>query len=100
MRRSIPHGIAIINTSLLPGTATLTAHEKDGSTGTFSVAVPAQGMYVNLLESITWVGTGLGGTQCYITVSSDFAGMDGFGMIANENTGESMGYLPRKPEGQ
>lgn len=91
------NGIAIINTGSTAGTANFTAYEKDGSVGSVaSVAVPAKGMYVNLLESMPWVGTDLGGSQCYIQVSSDFAA-DGFGMIAKPGTGESMGYLPRKP---
>jgi hypothetical protein len=88
------NGIAVINTSSTAGTANFTAQERDGSVGTFSVAIPAKGMYVNLLELIPWVGTGLGNSQCYITVTTDFAA-DGFGMIAKETTGESMGYLPR-----
>lgn len=90
------NGIAIINNTSAGGTASLTAYQKDGAVGTATVSVPAKGMYVNLLESITWSGSGLGGQQCYITVTTDYGSPDGFGMIAKETTGESMGYLPRQ----
>jgi hypothetical protein len=92
------NGIAIVNTGSTAGTATLTAYEKDGSVGQAVVDVPAKGMYVNLLELMTWTGTGLGGSQCYIQVDTTgiaSADLDGLGMIA-KSTGESMGYLPRK----
>jgi len=90
------NGIAVINTGATAGTSTFTAYQKNGSVGTVaSVPVAARGMYVNLLESMPWTGTGLGGQQAYISVSSDFV-CDGFGMMAKPGTGESMGYLPRK----
>jgi hypothetical protein len=89
------NGIAVINTGSTAGTAIFKAYEKDGSVGTFTTPVAANSMYVNLLENMPWVGTGLGGAQCYITVTTDFAA-DGFGMISKDETGESMGYLPRK----
>jgi hypothetical protein len=53
-------------------------------------------MYVAALENIGFIGTGLGDMPVYISVSSDFASLDGFAMIANPASGESMGYLCRK----
>ena len=50
-------------------------------------------MFVDLLENISWSGTGLGDTQCYISVTTDFV-CDGFAMMAND-AHEAMGYLPR-----
>jgi len=102
------NGIAIINTSSAGGTAKLTAHEKDGTVCESPVITVAAGsMFVDLLENISWNKTSGSGVcsgannQSWISVlSTDFNGMDGFGMIANEVSGESMGYLPRKPEGQ
>jgi len=96
------NGIAIVNTGATAGSVTLTANEADGSVGTFGpVSIPAKGMYVNLLESIPWVGAGLGGQRCYITVTSTdipLINLDGFGMLAHDDgvSGGSMGYLPRK----
>jgi hypothetical protein len=94
------NGIAVINTGATAGNVTLTAQERDGSVGTFSTPLAARGMYVNTLEAIPWVGAGLGGVQCYITVTSTdipLANLDGFGMIAENGTAaDSMGYIPRK----
>jgi len=91
------NGIAIVNKSANAGVATITAYEQDGSVGTATVNVGANSMYVNLLESITWTGTGLGGSPAYVVVVGDVFTPDGFGMIANPTSGESMGYLPRQP---
>lgn len=96
------NGIAIVNTGATAGTVTLTANEADGSVGTFGpVTIPARGMYINLLETIPWVGAGLGGQRCYVTVTSSdipLANLDGFGMLGHDDgvVGGSMGYLPRK----
>jgi hypothetical protein len=87
------NGISIINPTAAAGTATLTAFVQDGTMDTAVVAVPAQGVFVDLLSNITWAGTGTGGLPCYIAVLTDYAGPDGFAMIANGS--ESMGYLPR-----
>jgi hypothetical protein len=92
------NGIAIINTSTTPGTATLSVFQKDGATGTFTTpTIDAQSMYVEALENIPFTGSGLGGKNpIYIKVVTTFDGMDGFAMIANTVTGESMGYLCRQ----
>jgi hypothetical protein len=57
--------------------------------------------YVRLLSSVAFaqtVGTGsLGDSTCYIRVNvTGVSGIDGFGMMARQDTGESMGYLPRQ----
>jgi len=89
------NGIVIDNLSSADGTATLTAYEKDGSVGTFTTPViPAHSMFVDLLENIAWSGDGLGNAPCYIIVTTDFDA-DGFAMMADETTHDSMGYLPR-----
>jgi hypothetical protein len=90
------NGIAIVNTSATAGTATLTVKQKDGKSGSFTTpAIPAYSMYVAALENVAFVGTGLGGLPVYIKVVGTFTGLDGFAMIANTATGESMGYLCR-----
>jgi len=92
------NGIALVNTSSTAGTVTLKVYEQDGSTGTFTTpSIPAYSMFVATLENISFTGTGLGGSRLYIQATSTFGGLDGFGMIANVHTGESMGYLCRKP---
>jgi len=88
------NGIALINNNDVDGTVTLTAYEQDGGVGTAVVAVPARGMFVDLLENITWTGAGLGGSKVYIRAVSDYAGLDGFAMMA-DGSHDSMGYLPR-----
>jgi len=92
------NGIAIQNTSSVAGKATLTVSEKDGiGKGTFTTTdpIPAGGMFVATLDSLTFDGN-LGSGQVFITVSTEFPTMDGFAMMANQLTGESMGYLCRK----
>ena len=90
------NGIAIVNNSATAGTAVLTAYEQDGSVGTFTTpSIAANSMYVNLLENISWSGVGLGGSPVYISVTSNFPSVLGFGMIANPVSGESMGYLSK-----
>lgn len=91
------NGIAIQNTSSIAGTATLTASEQDGvGKGTFTTPeIPAGGMYVVTLDSIAFEGT-LSGGPVFISVTTQFPTMDGFAMMANTATGESMGYLCRK----
>lgn len=91
------NGIAIVNTGSTAGTATLTVYQKDGATGTFTTPeIAAHSMYVAALENIGFDGTGLGGAPLYIKAQSTFSGIDGFAMIANTETGESMGYLCRR----
>ena len=92
------NGIAVVNTSNGAGTATLTVTQKDGKTGTFTTpSIPAGSMYVSTLANIAFTGTGLGGVPLWIKAVSTFSGIEGFAMIANTATGESMGYLCRKP---
>jgi hypothetical protein len=92
------NGIAISNTSAIAGTATLAAFEADGKgKGTVtSEEIPPGGMWVRALEALDF-GSKIGGDPIYIQVTTTFPGMDGFGMMANSDTGESMGYLCRKP---
>jgi len=90
------NGIAIVNTSGTAGTATLTAYEQDGSVGTFTTpSIAAHSMYINLLSNIAWVGAGVGDSPAYISVTGQFPSLEGFGMIANPISGESMGYLAK-----
>jgi hypothetical protein len=88
------NGIVVTNLGAAAGNATFTAYEKDGSSGTATAAVGANSMFVDLLENMTWTGTGLGGQPLYIVVTTDF-NADGFAMMANDSH-DSMGYLPRK----
>lgn len=92
------NGIAIQNTSSVAGKATITASEKDGvGKGTFTTPdpIPAGGMFVATLDTLTFDGN-LGSGQVFLTVTTEFPTMDGFAMMANSLTGESMGYLCRK----
>ena len=95
------NGIVVDNLSAAAGTAiTLYLFEKDGDIGQAVVAVDPQSQYVALLSNITWTvavagGSGvIGDVSGYIIACTDFVA-DGFAMIANDNSGESMGYLPR-----
>ena len=96
------NGIVIVNTGSTPGTATLTVHQKDGATGTFTTpTIPAGSLFVDLLENITFSGSGLGGNTAGIWIGVTTSGIstsavDGFGMMAIDSQGEAMGYLPRK----
>ncbi len=94
-------GIAIVNLGSTDGTATLTIYEADGDVATMDVNVSANSSYVNLLSAMisgmtltTSVDGTLGNARVYIRVAADF-NVDGFAMMANSDTGESMGYLPR-----
>lgn len=94
-------GIAIVNLGSTNGTATLTIYEADGDVATMDVNVSANSSYVNLLSAMisgmtltTSVDGTLGNARVYIRVNTDFD-VDGFAMMANSDTGESMGYLPR-----
>jgi hypothetical protein len=85
------NGISISNPTALASTCTLVAREKDGSVGTATVTVPANAMFSDILPNITWAGTGLGGSPCYITATCNYVGAFGFGMLANGHS-DSMGY--------
>jgi hypothetical protein len=93
------NGLAVINTSTLAGSVNLTAYKKDGTTATATIAVPANGMYSNMVSSIPWVGTAPIGVPAYIMVqSTNYSGanLDAFVMMA-DGTHNSMGYTCRKP---
>lgn len=96
------NGIVVDNLGAIAGTATLYLFEKDGDIGQAVVAVDPQSQYVALLSNIAWTvavagGSGvIGDVSGYIIACTDF-NTDGFAMIANDNSGESMGYLPRVP---
>ena len=94
-------GFVVINTGSSDGEASLTVYEQDGDVATMTIPVSANSMYVNVLSSMvsemTHVTSGegtLGNSAVYIKVVTDFSA-DGFAMIAQPNSGESMGYLPR-----
>lgn len=97
-------GLAIVNNSDADGTATITMREADGDVAQATVDISAYGMYVNTLSAMvadgdftlveTVEGT-LGNARSQIMVNADGMTIDGFGMIGNPDTGESMGYLPR-----
>jgi hypothetical protein len=79
--------------------ATITVYEKDGDIGTASVTISAASMYVNTLQNLLGsmtltTGSALGDSACYVVVTSD-GNMDGFAFMGNNNTGQSMGYIPR-----
>jgi hypothetical protein len=91
------NGIAIVNTGSTAGTATLTAHQQDGATGTYTTpSIPAGSIFVRTLDSIAFEGSGLGDLPVWINVVTTFSLMDGFALMADSDTGESMGYLCRK----
>ncbi len=96
---SYANAIIITNVGTADGTASLTLREEDGDVFTASIDVVAGGMYVNLLDSISWTAaagtTGTAGdARSWVAVSANFA-IDGAAMITNATTGESIGYLPR-----
>lgn len=96
-------GIAITNIGDTAGTAAFTVYEDDGDVATFKTpSIAGHTMYVDVLSNLygnmtltkTAGGGVLGDSRCYIVVCTEFAA-DGFAMIANGSTGESLGYLPR-----
>jgi len=93
-------GFSIANMGGTDGTATLTIYEADGDVFTASVDIDSHSMVTmntsELLDIATQVsGTGeLGDSRFYMMVGTDFWA-DGFAMLADPATGESMGYLPR-----
>jgi len=94
------NGIAIQNTSAIAGTATLLVSEADGVGKATYVTdeIPPGGMFVKALEEIDFgPSSTLGNGPVFIAVTTTFPGMDGFAMMANDENGDSMGYLCRKP---
>ncbi len=96
------NGIAIINTGSSDGTATLLVTQTDGVKGEVTVDVAAGAIYVEMLKDIEFTAAGgtLGDKPVWIQVNTTFTSMDGFAIIADSTTGESMGYLCRKPSQQ
>jgi len=93
------NGIVVVNTSSVAGSATLTVYQQDQKVGTYTISeIKANSMFVQALENIGFSGSGLGDKPVYINVTTTFPSMDGFAIIANTATGESMGYLCRKPK--
>ena len=99
------NGLAVVNYSDAAGDVKLTIYEADGDVGEATVNVAANSMFVNTLRNMILVdgiftqtgGTGtLGDSRSYIVMNSTTISIDGFSMIANNATGESMGYLPRR----
>lgn len=97
-------GLAITNYTNATGEVLLTMYEEDGDVATATVTITGQSMYVNTLSNMVADGTftltssvegTLGNSRSWIVGSSDAIAIDGFSMIANGATGESMGYLPR-----
>jgi hypothetical protein len=90
-------GIVITNMGLTDGTATINLYEADGDMATATVVVPAMSQYVNLLSNMTWAVVGdVGDSSSYVIVNVEGTSViDGFAMMARQDTGESMGYLPR-----
>jgi hypothetical protein len=84
------NGIAITNPSAAAGSCILTANEKNGNVATATVDVPAGGLYVELLENITWAGA-TGGLPAFIAAACNYGGATGFAMMSDYG-GSSMGY--------
>lgn len=91
------NGIAIVNKSGTTGTATLKVYQQDGATGEKTVTIEPGSMFVAALENVDFESTKgtLGGLPVYIDVTTTFGAMDGFAMMSNSDTGDSMGYLCR-----
>jgi hypothetical protein len=85
------NGMAIANPGTTAGSCALKAVEADGSVGTATISIDAGKMFVGLVETITWAGTGLGGSPAYITATCNYSGAFGFAMMSNK-THDSMGY--------
>jgi len=85
------NGISISNPTAVAGTCNLTATQQDAVTATATVNVPANSMYVDLLENITWAGT-VNNAPAYVRAVCNYAGAFGFAMMSNANA-DSMGYL-------
>lgn len=91
------NGFALVNSGADKVDATLTIVEQDGKKGSLNVTVPAEGMFVRLVEDLPaepgFTGTAKGAGRSYMTV--EFAGggnLKGFAMMADPK-GTSMGYV-------
>lgn len=96
-------GIVVTNLSSTAGTAALSFYEQDGDRGTYTTpSIAAYSMYVSTLENLLPMITpavgnagALGNARVWIKANTNFSA-DGFAMIAEPTSGQSMGYLPRK----
>lgn len=89
------NGMALTNTGTAPVNATLAIVDAKGGKASIDVVVPAEGMYVDLLENIIMGQSATNGTvnykeRCYIIVTPQSGNLKGFAMMGN--AGESMGY--------
>lgn len=85
------NGLSISNPTATAGTCALTARQQNGTAATANITVPANGMFVDLLENMTWTGT-VTGTPAWIRAVCTYGGAFGFAMMSNANA-DSMGYL-------
>lgn len=88
------NGMALTNIGNAPVNASLAIVDEKGGKGSIDIMVPANGMYVNLVEKIiadsAFKGTVDKALRCYITVTPQSGSLVGFAMMGN--AGESMGY--------
>lgn len=100
------NGLAVTNYSMEAGMLKLMIYEEDGDQGTAEVEIGANSMFVDTLYSMITTkelftqtaGEGtLGDSRSYVTVKASGLDIDGFGMISNSPTGQSMGYLTKDP---
>lgn len=92
------NGIALVNPGTTDATATLSIVEENGNKADLTVTVPAEGMFVRLVEALSLepgftpdagnVGP-MGAARSYITVKG--SGLSGFAMMADG--AQSMGYV-------
>lgn len=103
-------GIAVTNMNNQAGTVVITMVEQDGDVFvTAPIALTANGMFVKTLSQMitdgmftldaaasSATGSGIAGdSRSHIIATSNTLNIDGFGMISDPATGQSMGYLPR-----
>jgi len=94
-------GIALINRSDSPITCKLYFYEADGDEGNLEVAIPARGMWVELLsdilDEINASGNAtLGDSRRWAEAYCEGKGTcDGFAMFGELTYGQAQGYLPR-----
>jgi hypothetical protein len=103
-------GIAVTNLDNAAGTVVITMFEADGDVFvTDPIALTARGMFVKTLSQMITdgmftldtaasaaTGSGIAGdSRSHINAHSADVNIDGFGMISDPATGQSMGYLPR-----
>lgn len=95
-------GLVVTNLSSAAGTAALSFYEQDGDMGTYTTpTIAAYSMYVTTLEALLPAVTpavgntgALGNSRLWIQGKTAFSA-DGFAMMGEPTSGQSMGYLPR-----